>query len=561
MSQYPKAEDADVIHLESRGDAGKGQPDASHKSPDSAKKTKGGGGGRRVLRGRDKAAQFLKEADLPPIVVTPNDNKRVLRKIDLHILPFILIVYCLQSLDKTALSYASVFGIIEDTHLVGEQFSWLSSVVYVTQLVFQPLIAYGLVKFPVGKFCSVMVLCWGAVLCAMTAAHDFGGLMASRLLLGTFEASVAPSFIAIVQMWYRRREQTLRNASWYAMLGVVNMVGSLLSYGLGHIKSSVLRPYQIIFLFCGGITVLFSIVMFLFMPDSPLEAKFLDKHEKLVAVERLRMNQMGISSGVWKWDHVWESMLDPKTWLWFSLMLAISGGISTFGPLIVQSFGFEPFIAIIFYIPFGFVELVAILFGAWLSDRIRMKSVVLLLLSLPPIVGTVMLLVTGRGPGDRAVLLTGFYIVSVYPAISPLILSWAGQNTAGDTKRKMTTAVLFVGSSVGNIVGPQLFKPSESPRYDRGLRASLALFVVVAVLVIVGMMWIKILNRRHAATRKAMGKAEVIRDISMMGDKQRAAAAAADQDDGFLNQGEERIGDKAFEDVTDLRNEEFIFVL
>lgn len=52
-----------------------------------------------------------------------------------------------------------------------------------------------------------MVFCWGAVLCGMAAARDFGSLMATRFLLGSFEASVAPTFIAIVQMWYRRSEQ------------------------------------------------------------------------------------------------------------------------------------------------------------------------------------------------------------------------------------------------------------------------------------------------------------------------------------------------------------------
>lgn len=142
---------------------------------------------------RDKAAQFLKQAD-HPVVVTPADNARVLRRIDLRILPIMLFVYCLQSLDKTTLSYASVFGIIDDTHLVGDQFSWLGSIVYLAQLVFQPLIAYSLVKFPVGKFSATMVLCWGVVLCGMTAAHDFGGLMAARLLLGAFEASVGRKF-------------------------------------------------------------------------------------------------------------------------------------------------------------------------------------------------------------------------------------------------------------------------------------------------------------------------------------------------------------------------------
>jgi hypothetical protein len=162
------------------------------------------------LGGRDRAGQLLKEAG-HTVVVTPEDNKRILRKIDLAILPILLTVYCLQSLDKTSLAYASVFGLIDHAHLVGDDYSWLGSIVYVAQLVWQPVVAYFLVKFPIGKFCATMVFCWGATLCGMAAARDFGGLMAARFILGSFEASVAPTFIAIVQMWYRRSEQTNRN--------------------------------------------------------------------------------------------------------------------------------------------------------------------------------------------------------------------------------------------------------------------------------------------------------------------------------------------------------------
>ena len=61
---------------------------------------------------RDKAGQLLKEAG-HAVIVTPADNKRILRKIDLAILPILLSVYCLQSLDKTSLAYASVFGLID----------------------------------------------------------------------------------------------------------------------------------------------------------------------------------------------------------------------------------------------------------------------------------------------------------------------------------------------------------------------------------------------------------------------------------------------------------------
>ncbi|KAM3438979.1 hypothetical protein NHJ13734_003976 [Beauveria thailandica] len=508
-----------------------------------------------VARGQDKAALFLQQAG-HRVTVTPQDDKRILRKIDLRLLPIILFVYCLQSLDKTTLSYASVFGLIRDTNLAGDEFSWLGSVVYVAQLVFQPIVAYSLVKFPLGKFISVMVFCWGAVLCGMTGAKDFGGLMAARLLLGAFEASVAPTFIAVVQMWYRRREQTTRNAAWYAMLGIVNMLGSLLTYGLGHIDSH-LHSYQIIFLFCGCITVAFSIVMFFLMPDSPMEAKFLKYEEKLIAIERLRMNQMGIGSGVWKWEHVLEAFLDLKTYLWFFLMVVISipsGGISTFGPLIIESFGFDKFTTILFNMPFGAVQMIATLGGAWLSNRIGMKSIVLLLLCLPPIAGCTLLLVIGRGHSDRAVLLVGYYILSVYPGISPLIYSWSGQNTGGDTKRKVTTAILFIGASVGNIIGPLLFRPSEKPRYTRGLRVNLALFIVLVALIVAGMLLIRILNRRQAKRRVALNKSEHITDRSMMGHGQ------ADDPNERLNEMEENVGERAFEDVTDLKNEDFIYV-
>ena len=47
----------------------------------------------------DKAGQLLEEAG-HNVIITPLDNKRILRKIDLAILPILLVVYCLQFLDK-----------------------------------------------------------------------------------------------------------------------------------------------------------------------------------------------------------------------------------------------------------------------------------------------------------------------------------------------------------------------------------------------------------------------------------------------------------------------------
>ncbi|SJL14382.1 uncharacterized protein ARMOST_17838 [Armillaria ostoyae] len=105
-----------------------------------------------------------------------------------------LLVYFLQQLDKSSLSYTSVFG------LVGSQYSWLSSIVYIAQLVWQPASSYFLVKLPIAKYLFVNVLLWGAVVACTAAARDFKGLLAGRFFLGLFEATAAPCFMTITQM-------------------------------------------------------------------------------------------------------------------------------------------------------------------------------------------------------------------------------------------------------------------------------------------------------------------------------------------------------------------------
>lgn len=144
-------------------------------------------------KGKDKAAELM--SSNPRITVTEADNALVLRKIDVLILPILLSVYFLQSLDKTTLSYASVFGLIQDANLDpdSDQYSWLGSIVYFAQLVMQPIVAVLLVKIRMGKFIGVMVFVWGVILCGMAGAKNFGGLMTTRFLLGAFESAVGES--------------------------------------------------------------------------------------------------------------------------------------------------------------------------------------------------------------------------------------------------------------------------------------------------------------------------------------------------------------------------------
>lgn len=48
--------------------------------------------------------------------------------------------------------------------------------------------------------------------------------MVTRALVGAFEAPISPAFIAIVQLWWRRREQTYRNIIWMLSSPIAGLV-------------------------------------------------------------------------------------------------------------------------------------------------------------------------------------------------------------------------------------------------------------------------------------------------------------------------------------------------
>jgi hypothetical protein len=60
------------------------------------------------------------------VAIDPLEAKKVSRKVDLRILPLLMTTYFLQYLDKNSINIASVYGLDKDTHLEGQDYSWLS---------------------------------------------------------------------------------------------------------------------------------------------------------------------------------------------------------------------------------------------------------------------------------------------------------------------------------------------------------------------------------------------------------------------------------------------------
>lgn len=262
----------------------------------------------------DVALKLFNAAEDMNEPIDPEEERKLIRKVDFLILPLIAVNYAFFYIDKTTLSYAAIFGIREDLNLYGTRYSWLSALFYFGFLAWAFPTNFLMQRLPLGKYLGVNIFMWGFFLMLQAACNSFETLAVLRTLAGAAEACSDPSFMLITwyidfcptpitptfltdifSMWYTRREQPIKIGIWYTANGVGIALGGLLGYGIGHIKGA-LASWRYEFIIIGAMCCIWGIVICILMPDSPVTAKFLTEREKRIAVERLKSNQTGIEN-------------------------------------------------------------------------------------------------------------------------------------------------------------------------------------------------------------------------------------------------------------------------
>uniref|UniRef100_A0A093UZW9 Putative transporter n=1 Tax=Talaromyces marneffei PM1 TaxID=1077442 RepID=A0A093UZW9_TALMA len=328
----------------------------------------------------DAALALFENSDELHEPVSNEDEKKVLRKIDFMILPYLAVCYAFFYIDKHA-------------------------------------------KQDRGFFLMIQAAC-----------HNFATLGVLRTLAGAAESCSDPGFMLVTSMWYTRREQPVRIGLWYTANGFGIALGGLLGYGIGHIRGA-LPSWKYEFLIIGALCSAWGIVMILFLPDSPVTAKGLTLRERRIAVERLRVNQTGIENKHLKPYQIWEAFTDYKLYMFFFLGVVCNipnGGISNFGTIIIQGFGFSTLVTTLMQIPYGVIIALSILLCVFLNDRFENKRCIFILVFLTPnITGAFGLRFV---PLDQKVgRLICYYLTGPYNAAFVLVLSMQIANTAGSS--------------------------------------------------------------------------------------------------------------------------------
>ncbi|KAL6365181.1 hypothetical protein LRP88_01163 [Fusarium phalaenopsidis] len=402
----------------------------------------------------DPATQYLRDhpewADYDHL-----EAKKVRKKIDWRIMPLMVVTNTIGAVDKIIVSNAALYEMIEDTHLVGQQYNWVVSIFYLGWLVAEYPANAILQKFPVGKTVGITVFGWGAVVMCLGAAQNAADLLVLRFLLGVLEAPSYPAFTIINAMWYKKAEQPLR------------MALALAGFAID----------------CGWY--------------SPLKDNFLSGKDKCIALDRVRENMIGIENKELKWYHVREAFTDYKTYLLVLFVLSIhvpTGGVVAFGAQIVSGLGFSTLETMLLSIPTGATLTLSSFMVA--VPQLWFKNKRCLAMGLCCIVPVVCCSLLQHLPRENKVgrLLAYYFFyffwgpyatgrsiaIMIAPKLTFIAISLPMGNVSGHTKKLTVNASIFVTYCAANMIGPQVFFIHEAPNYPTGYNTLLG-FEVAAI--------------------------------------------------------------------------------
>ncbi|KAH2273816.1 hypothetical protein KXV44_001967 [Aspergillus fumigatus] len=485
---------------------------------------------------RDIGANLYAEVERLSPEEIEEEGIRVRKMLDRRILPILYLTFVMQFLDKLSLNYASAYTLIPDLGLEGQRYSWVAAIFYFGY-VFWAIPANLLIqRLPLAKYMGGVIIIWAGLVIAHIVAKNYAGILVLRFLLGMAEACVSPCLMSFTSMFYKRSEQPLRMSLWMSGNGMATMIGALLSFGVGHSHNTNIHSWQLIFLTIGLMNFATGCLFLWLMPDSPSSAKFLTHRQRVVAVQRVSENMIGVKTKQIKPHQALEALYDPK--VLFSLGIGIgcgviNGGVSNFSSALIKGFGFNGIYATLLQLPTGVTQAVVVPICGLIATYVRdSRCLVLAAVCLIPFGGLLGIRFTSL---DHRWTLVGCtwlqYIIG-----APIIVSWnlLATNVAGHTKRSMANGMWFTMFAAGHVAGAKIFFAREAPRYHSALAGLLICYAGMIVLALASYTYMKWENLRR--DRKPSPDDDVTR---------REEAAILD----------------GFKDLTDMKSKNFRYAL
>jgi MFS family permease len=416
---------------------------------------------------------------------TPEEECRVVKKIDWHVLSYMSALYLLSYLDRGNIGNANTAGMSKDLGMSDDQYRWVLSIFYMSYIVFQFMTLLWKVFSP-RYYVPCVVIGWGIISTCTAAVTNWGGLMALRFLLGIFEAGFGPGVPYYLSFFYYRHEIGRRTGLFIAVSPLAAACSGALAYGITYHELAI-RSWRVLFLVEGLPTILMGLIGFFAIPNDAASCRFLTEDEKKIAVARTVRQTGSIDRGGHKidWGELFHTLADIKSVLPAIMFFSINVGFSSlpvFMPAIIEGMGFTSINSEGLSAPPYLVTAVMVVAVSFLSDRLLQRGYLIMVMSVIGAVGYLILAICEQ----TAVRYFAVYLASagVFPCVA-LLLAWLGNNEGTDTKKGTGFVLMQMIGQCGPLVGTRVFPSSDAPYYKKGLYISFGFQCVVALLALI----------------------------------------------------------------------------
>lgn len=268
--------------------------------------------------------------------------------------------------------------------------------------------------------------------------------------------------------WYKPSERATRLAIFAGSVAVAGAFSGLLATGISFLNGRAnLAGWQWLFILTGIPAVLFGIVVWIWMPNYPQDAKFFTEEERIFAIARMGPFAPNKEDKTFNAKIAKQTLLDPLFWVYalsYFFMVNSLNAFSYFSPTIVANLGFSGYTAQLLTVPPNVFGLIIILTNCIHSDyskeRIRHALAGILLVGS----GYLILALVSNWIGRYVAV---FLIACTNSAVMPF-LAHRTATVSGSTATALATGVTIAISNCGGISAPFLFPKTDGPNYPMG---------------------------------------------------------------------------------------------
>jgi len=344
-------------------------------------------------------------------------------------------------------------------------------------------------------YMAFLVLAFGIIAIASAFVKSFGALLATRVLLGFAEGGTLSGLVYLLARYYRRHELVLRVGIFFGLAPTLaGAFGGLLASGLLSVPDfGPVQRWRKIFLIEGILTIGIGLFLFFFMPEDPTKTKLLNEQERALAISRINADQVVRMSGR---KEPTSFKLVLRSFSFNTILCTVSymminisfQGLSLFLPTVINSLGhFSTVEAQLRTVPPYMVAAAWALFSAWTGYRMKQRCSPILISVLLQVVGYA-IAVSTKNPHARYAAC--FLSLAGGSPSGPMYLTWATDNSAPDTMRAVTTAVVSGFGQLGSIIAVWTYIPTDAPDYHHGNTLNLATSVTVCFITVLGGLYI-----------------------------------------------------------------------